>query len=70
VLIGISFYWPISGLLTSNNRQVLAERKHVEDSLARIKALTAPKADPQTAALDSMRRDSLNLATAAGKFSN
>jgi YidC/Oxa1 family membrane protein insertase len=67
VLIGILFigyFW-----FTNKQQQAsFAERKHVEDSLARIKALTAPKADPQTAALDSMRRDSLNLATAAGNF--
>jgi YidC/Oxa1 family membrane protein insertase len=59
------------GYFYFSNRQqqaILQERKRTEDSLARVKALTAPAVDPATAKLDSLRRDSLNNAAAAGNF--
>jgi YidC/Oxa1 family membrane protein insertase len=67
VLIGILFigyFW-----FTSRQQQAaLAEKKHVEDSIARVKALSAPVVDPKTAALDSVRRDSASNVAAAGNF--
>ena len=69
VLIGILFI----GYFWFSNRQqqaILQERKRTEDSLARIKALTNPQADPATVKLDSLKRDSANNAAAAGNFQN
>ncbi|HEX8462840.1 MAG TPA: membrane protein insertase YidC, partial [Segetibacter sp.] len=67
VLIGILFigyFW-----FTNKQQQAaFAEKKHVEDSIARIKALAAPQADPKMAALDSIRRDSAGNVAAAGNF--
>lgn len=69
VLIGILFigyFW-----FSSKQQQViLAEKKHTEDSIARVRALTAPQTDPATAKLDSLKRDSLNNSVAAGSFQN
>lgn len=67
VLIGILF---IGYFWFSNKQQqaILLEKKHTEDSIARVKALTAPKVDSATATLDSLRRDSLNNSTVAGNF--
>lgn len=67
VLIGILFI----GYFWFSNRQQQAlfqERQRTEDSIARVKALAAPPADPAIAKLDSLKRDSLNTLTAAGNF--
>ena len=67
VLIGILFI----GYFWFSNRQqqaIFQERKRTEDSLARVKALSAPSVDPATVRLDSLKRDSLNNLTAAGNF--
>jgi YidC/Oxa1 family membrane protein insertase len=69
VLIGILFI----GYFWFTNKQQQAsflEKKRVEDSIARVKALNAPKIDSSTAALDSLKRDSLNNAAVAGNFQN
>jgi YidC/Oxa1 family membrane protein insertase len=67
VLIGILFL----GYFWFSNRQqqaILLEKKHTEDSITRVRALTAPKVDPATAALDSLKRDSANKLAVAGNF--
>jgi YidC/Oxa1 family membrane protein insertase len=67
VLIGILFI----GYFWFSNRQqqaIFLEKKRTEDSIARVKALTAPKVDPETAKLDSLKRDSASNVTAAGNF--
>jgi YidC/Oxa1 family membrane protein insertase len=67
VLLGILFFgyfW-----FTSRQQQaLLKERKHVEDSIARVNASRAPIVDPATAKLDSARRDSSAAVAAAGTF--
>ncbi len=67
VLIGILF---IGYFLFSNQQQqaILQERRRTEDSLARVKPLTPPTADPAIARIDSLKRDSLNNLAAAGNF--
>ncbi len=69
VLIGIIFigyFW-----FTSRQQQAaLLIQKRQEDSIARVKALTAPQLDPAVARLDSIKRDSLNNLAAAGNFQN
>src|SRR6476661_9625083 len=67
VLIGILFI----GYFWFSNRQqqaIFLEKKRTEDSIARVRALTAPKVDPETAKLDSLKRDSASNVTAAGNF--
>lgn len=67
VLIGILFigyFW----FSSKQQQALLVEKHHNEDSLARVKALTAPKIDPATASLDSLKRDSINNLTVAGNF--
>jgi len=69
VLIGILFI----GYFWFSNRQQQAfhqEEVRKEDSLARVKALTMPTADPAAVRLDSLKRDSLNSVAAAGNFQN
>lgn len=67
VLIGILF---IGYFWFSNQQQqaILLERKHTEDSIARVRAINAPRIDPAIAKLDSLKRDSINNATIAGTF--
>lgn len=69
VLIGILFilyFW-----FTNKQQQaILKEKQHVEDSIARVKALTAPVVDPAVARLDSLRRDSTEKTAAAGSFTD
>ncbi|MDQ6815271.1 MAG: membrane protein insertase YidC [Bacteroidota bacterium] len=67
VLIGILFI----GYFWFSNRQqqsIFAEKKRTEDSIARVKSLTAPKIDPAAATLDSLKRDSTNNLAVAGNF--
>jgi len=67
VLIGILFI----GYFWFSNRQqqaIFLEKKRTEDSIARVRALTAPKVDPEMAKLDSLRRDSANNLAIAGSF--
>ncbi|MCW3107333.1 MAG: inner rane protein translocase component YidC, long form [Segetibacter sp.] len=67
VLIGILFI----GYFWFSNRQqqaILLDKKHTEDSIARVKALTAPQIDTATAKLDSLKRDSLSNNAVAGNF--
>src|SRR3954454_5967725 len=67
VLIGILFI----GYFWFSNRQqqaILLEKQRTEDSIARVRALNAPKVDPATAKLDSLKQDSINNATIAGNF--
>ncbi len=67
VLIGILFI----GYFWFSNRQqqaILLEKKRTEDSIARVRSLTAPKVDPETAKLDSLKRDSTNNLAVAGSF--
>jgi len=69
VLIGILFI----GYFWSTNRSqqaLLQERQKQEDSIARVRAQTAPTVDPAVARLDSIRRDSAKLVAAAGNFQN
>lgn len=67
VLIGILFlgyFW-----FSSRQQQaIVQEKKHIEDSIARVRALTAPKSDPATALQDSLRRDSIKNSAVAGNF--
>lgn len=67
VLIGILF---IGYFWFSNKQQqaILLERKRTEDSIARVKALSAPSVDPIAARADSLKHDSLNNQAAAGSF--
>ena len=67
VLIGILFI----GYFWFSNRQqqaIVLEKKRTEDSIARVRALTAPKVDSASAALDSLKRDSTNKVAVAGDF--
>jgi YidC/Oxa1 family membrane protein insertase len=67
VLIGVLFF----GYFWFSNRQqqaILLEKQRTEDSIARVRALNAPKVDPATAKLDSLKQDSINNATIAGNF--
>lgn len=67
VLIGILFigyFWFTS---KQQHSAQLAEQQR-RDSIERIKALSAPKIDPATAKLDSLKRDSANNVAAAGNF--
>jgi YidC/Oxa1 family membrane protein insertase len=69
VLIGILFigyFW----FSSKQQQAILLERTRVEDSIARVKALSAPNVDPAIAKSDSLKRDSLNNLAAAGNFSN
>ena len=67
VLLGILFmgyFW-----FTSRQQQaVLREQRLAEDSIAKVKAATAPILDTVAVRLDSLRRDSIGRLTAAGKF--
>ena len=67
VLMGILF---IGYFWFSNKQQqaVLLETKRTEDSIARVKALSAPQVDAATAKMDSLKRDSLDIIAAAGSF--
>ncbi|MCW3111838.1 MAG: inner rane protein translocase component YidC, long form [Segetibacter sp.] len=67
VLIGILFigyFW-----FSTKQQQVIAlEKQRTDDSLSRVRALTAPKIDSATAAIDSLKRDSTNKLAVAGNF--
>lgn len=54
----------------SNKQQsaIIEMKKRQEDSLARVNAARMPVIDSATAALDSLKRDSLNRANLAGDF--
>jgi YidC/Oxa1 family membrane protein insertase len=69
VLIGILF---IGYFWFSNKQQqaIFQERKRTEDSIARVKALSAPPVDSAVVKSDSLKRDSLNNLAAAGNFQN
>src|SRR4051794_7246578 len=64
VILFIGYFW------FSNRQQqaILQERKHTEDSLARVKASAAPTVEPSIVKSDSLHRDSLNNIAAAGNF--
>jgi YidC/Oxa1 family membrane protein insertase len=67
VLLGILFIAYFT--YTSRQQQaLLKERKHIEDSIARVNASKAPVTDPVAIRTDSLRRDSIGKLTAAGTF--
>ena len=67
VLLGILFmgyFW-----FTSRQQQaMLREQRLATDSIAKVKAATAPRIDTVAMRVDSLRRDSIGRLTAAGKF--
>ena len=67
VLLGILFmgyFW-----FTSRQQQAaLREQRLATDSIAKVKAATAPRIDTVAMRVDSLRRDSIGRLTAAGKF--
>lgn len=67
VLIGIIFIAFFT--YTSKQQNVLMqEKKHQEDSLAKVQALKRPILDTTVARLDSLKRDSVNNIVTAGNF--
>ncbi len=67
VLLGILFIAYFT--YTSRQQQaLLTERKHIEDSIARVNAAKAPVTDPVAIKTDSLRSDSIGKLTAAGTF--
>ncbi|HEX8333554.1 MAG TPA: membrane protein insertase YidC [Segetibacter sp.] len=67
VLLGLLFFgyfW-----FTSQQQQaLLKEQTRIADSIAKVKAATAPRVDTLAAKADSIRRDSLGQVAAAGNF--
>jgi YidC/Oxa1 family membrane protein insertase len=67
VLLGLLFFgyfW-----FTSQQQQaLLKEQTRIADSIAKVKAVTAPRVDTLAAKADSIRRDSLGQVAAAGNF--
>jgi YidC/Oxa1 family membrane protein insertase len=67
VLLGglfFAYFW-----FTSQQQQaLLKEQTRVADSIAKVKATTAPRIDTLAAKADSIRRDSLGQVAAAGNF--
>lgn len=67
VLIGILFI----GYFWFSNRAYQADKlleQHRQDSIDRVKALTAPSVNPETVRIDSIKNDSIKNIAAAGNF--
>lgn len=64
VLLFIGYFW----FSSKQQNAIHLEEQRAKDSIARVKALTAPTSDTATARLDSLKRDSANNVASAGSF--